>query len=159
MPLPLGYTSECEMIDIWFDCELSITNINNSLLDHIHQGLGVLIIENIDIQSPKIQNIVRSVDYQCVFNNKYQPEDIKFKFDTLTNSDNILWNRRGKSFNLKQHIINIAMSTVPENIVLNMVLKALPGQTGRPDEILSYLGVDPSTTHIHRNKLTIDNSF
>ncbi len=36
---------------------------------------------------------------------------------------------------------------------LHLQLRAEPGATGRPDEVLSALGIDPLSPHIHRTKL------
>ena len=36
---------------------------------------------------------------------------------------------------------------------LKLHLRAEPGATGRPDEVLDELGIDPLSPHIHRTKL------
>ena len=40
--LPLGFTSDCELIDIWLDYEIDLEEIKASLIEAVPPGISIL---------------------------------------------------------------------------------------------------------------------
>jgi hypothetical protein len=71
--------------------------------------------------------------------------------------EEIIRRRRGKEYDLRPLIEAIAVSA-DENghPMVEMKLTARAGSTGRPDEVLEALGLDPLSAHIERVGLHLD---
>jgi hypothetical protein len=66
--------------------------------------------------------------------------------------------RRGKSYDLRSLIIDIAeiqpSEESPQRVKMRLIAKE--GATGRPDEVLSALGINPRNPRIHRVRLILN---
>jgi radical SAM-linked protein len=151
--LPLGCSSVAELADIWLIEERETQEIHDLLLSVAPPGLKINSIETVDSALPSIQSAVVAIEYEAI------PLDENLPFislEDLTNilkQDEIIRSRRGKTYDLRPLIIelNLAESQPP---CLSMSLSAGEGKTGRPEEVLLALGVDPKMTHITRTRLT-----
>jgi len=66
----------------------------------------------------------------------------------------ILRERRGKSYDLRPLIEHLeVLRPNNEKQFLKLRLSAREGATGRPEEVLKALGIDPFSTSVHRTKL------
>ena len=156
LPLPLGFTSNYELIDIWFDCLLDEKELKESLSNKLQQGLEIISLSEIPIESPKIQVLVHSVVYECFIPDTILEDKIRYEIECFLSKSNLQRTRRGKTYNLRPLIISLALSRTPDNIVVKMELCAKPGHTGRPDEVISTLGIDPSGVIIHRTRIELE---
>ena len=77
------------------------------------------------------------------------------KIETLLNSETILRQRRGKSYDLRPLIKELTLSPEGENSSnkICMRLSAQEGGTGRPEEVLLALDIQPENTRIERTRL------
>jgi hypothetical protein len=77
------------------------------------------------------------------------------KIETLLNSETILRQRRGKSYDLRPLIKELTLSLEDENSSnkICMCLSAQEGGTGRPEEVLLALDIQPENTRIERTRL------
>src|SRR5512145_2496762 len=53
--LPLGFTGEREVVDIWLEQELPVDHIVEALQDASPPGLQVLEVESLDAKAPTLQ--------------------------------------------------------------------------------------------------------
>lgn len=157
LPLPLGITSDSETIDIWFESEIEVSEQRLVLDKNIHQGLEIQLIERIDNDAPKLQNIVEAVQYECQIPDNVSTADIHDQISLLLNKDQIPRVRRGKTYDLRPQIISLKMEETSSSQKLIMKLSATPGCTGRPEEVLLSLDIDPFQVKIKRTKLCLKN--
>ncbi|MGD8864515.1 MAG: hypothetical protein PVI81_02885, partial [Anaerolineales bacterium] len=69
-------------------------------------------------------------------------------------ADHIQRVRRKKPYDLRPLIEEISIeSSTDEDVTLEMRLSAREGASGRPEEILLELGLQPEQAHIHRKAL------
>ncbi len=68
--------------------------------------------------------------------------------------------RKTRTYDLRPLIEELAMiePSPEDNQRLHMRLTARDGATGRPDEVLKVLEIDPAKTHIRRSKLHFNES-
>src|SRR5512145_262138 len=64
--LPLGFTSECELADVWLDQELSLEEILSALKGAIPPGVVIQSVEQVDTHLPALQTQVLSSEYWVV---------------------------------------------------------------------------------------------
>lgn len=153
-PLPLGITSSCEIIDIWLSNGSHDPGAVKSRLIQVQPpGIEIQEVIFVDPDSPPLQKMVHASEYAVALLDPTPNLDTKIA--TLLNSESILRQRRGKSYDLRPLINNLSL--VPgrdiTSIQLFMQLSAQEGGTGRPEEVLLELEIPPENTRIVRTSL------
>ena len=151
--LPLGYTSRCEALDFWMSEDLPNTQIQGALESSLPSDIRLLEVEYVAKDLPAMQAILLSSQYQIYFNKSISQESLQRKVDELLNREVIQRNRRGKVLNLRDQLEDIQTQCIDDQVILYLQMSARPGATGRPDELLEELGIDPNTCLIERIKL------
>ena len=151
--LPLGFTSNCEVLDAWLQEKLITTHLESGLENSLPPGLLIHDIYEVDLQAPPIQTQLISAEYTISFlepvNNLYE------RATNLLQSTNITRLKRGKSYDLRPLIIAIDHPQPDQsgNQLMVVHLTAQEGRTGRPDEVLDAMSVPIEATSICRTKL------
>ena len=106
-----------------------------------------------DIYSPKLPTLVTAASYSIILDSKHP--GLPGKIDNLLNSARVIRDRKGKIYDLRPLIqeLNCDNSSTSK---LQMTLSALPGATGRPDEILAALELPMTGTHICRTEIILN---
>ena len=155
-PLPLGITSNCEIIDIWMsDSQSNLQTLRTRIIQVQPPGIEVCEVEYIDPNFPPLQKKVHAAEYSVIL---LEPSpNLDHKIDTLLKSETILRQRRGKSYDLRPLIKELAISTESEinSNQICMLLNAREGGTGRPEEVLLALDIQPENARIERTGLII----
>jgi radical SAM-linked protein len=150
-PLPLGFTSESEMLDIWLNDELTIETITAVLLPALHPGIEIIHIESIPLNAPPLQTIVATSDYRIQFNKPQGTPDHE-KISWFLAQPTLMRERRGKPYDLRPLVHELHLAKEPHPSLL-MCLSVLPGATGRPEEVLDVLGIDINSVQVIRTAL------
>jgi radical SAM-linked protein len=151
-PLPLGFTSNCEMIDLWLRDELTSDLINQSLTPALPPGIELTGIKTISLSDPPLQTIVCSSEYLAILEFNFDMSKIETKIQEILSSASILRERRGKPYDLRILIHQLRIVQSPEPGIF-MRLSALPGATGRPEEVLNCLGIEQNQVTVVRLRL------
>jgi len=151
--LPLGFTSDCELVDIWLDTELPLKQIEYALKQACPPGLQIHHILAVEERLPPLQKDLLAADYLITF-----PEplpDLASKLMRLLTARSVLRARRGKTYDLRPLILELNLEEEDETGCqrLRMRLNAGEGATGRPEEVILELGGTPIRTRIHRTQL------
>jgi len=72
--------------------------------------------------------------------------------ESLLNLETIIRQRRGKSCDLRPLILELRVNNKGPELI-QMRLNAQEGNTGRPEEVLLALEIQPENTHIERTQL------
>jgi len=142
-PLPLGFTSRAELIDIWLEDGLPLEQVQSGLQDALPNGIRIRKIEEIDLQESSLQNVVASCTYEVTFLDDLNMQEVAVRTAALLQQSEIIRERRGKQYDLRPLIELIFVQTAEGNGTahLLMQLSARPGATGRPEEVLDALGL------------------
>jgi radical SAM-linked protein len=156
--LPLGFTSECEMLDVWLEQELSLPNIQGSLSHTLPPGLQIKNIEMVDLSAPSLQSQVVSAVYTITLLDPVP--DIASRLSRVTSANQLPRFRRNKPYDLRPLIENLILDSIgePGKQILRVQLAARESATGRPEELLDELGIVFFSTHVHREKLVLRSS-
>ncbi len=152
--LPLGFTSQGEIIEIRLDQELPLEDVLKPILKASPPGIVCREIYEVKQNSPKIPNLVESAEYLVTIPG--DPTGLQQNIDELLAQDAVPRERRGKKYDLRPRIYDIKVqSTQEDETTLWMHLGASQACTGRPDEVLLQLGIDPNQCMMHRNTLIL----
>ena len=152
--LPLGYISSGEVLDAWIKEELPMLDFSMKIQAALPPGLEVFHVEGIPIDAPKVQVALQSADYQITLSPNENINELQKKIDQLNQSTEILVERRGKTRNIRDLVESLGISTTAEGKgVITMRLTARESATGRADEVLTHLGIDPYKSLIERISL------
>jgi radical SAM-linked protein len=157
-PLPLGYLSTGEIGDFWLSERISHPQFTNLLTEALPPGILINEIYEIgDINAPKLPTLVRSASYMVDL--KTSDPDLEKKIKDLRKQKSLPRTRKKKEYDLRPLIIKITQDQNPggDQEIL-MTLAALPGATGRPDEVLFALNIPTESTRISRTEIILRQS-
>ncbi len=156
-PLPLGYLSDDEIIDILLEQEKHTDEILHALVQCSPPGLEIVHLESVELNLPALQTQLKSTIYQVIPNSDISLEDLKRQVGILLGSSSILRERRGKTYDLRSLIEGLALNESDGSITIQ--LAAREGATGRPDEVIAALGFDPNSFGYTRKKLIFSSAI
>ena len=151
--LPLGFTSECEMLDAWLECNLPLQEVYHTIAGVLPPGLEIHGMDMVDVQAPALQTQVASAEYMITFLDDIP--DLDERVQRITSSEHLPRLRRNKSYDLRPLIEQISLIPLNDdgNRRLCIQLSARESATGRPVELLDEMGIKFESTRIHRKKL------
>lgn len=153
-PLPLGFTSTCEMLDFWLEGELALEEFRQRLEAAVQPGITISEMRQVALNLKPLQTRVVSSVYSIELTDEYLYSDNRQKLDQLLEKEVCLRERRGKPYDLRPLIESIKLIDQPRP-TLEMTLKTMPGATGRPEEVLEELGIPPNEVDVVRTALLL----
>jgi radical SAM-linked protein len=155
--LPLGCSSSVELADIWLLNEVSEDVVLESLRAVSPPGLTVSRVEVIDLKTPSLQSQIKAFEYQVALSGVGDPSILPGAITALLEAESLPRTRRGKAYDLRPLIQALHLNRGDQDsVTLRMVLQAGEGSTGRPEEVLLALGLDPADTLIERTRLFLE---
>lgn len=156
--LPLGITSEHELVDIWLNCRIEVSIAYDRLSAVLPPGIELISVLEINDHHPTLQSTLTSTIYQVTIIDEIV--DLNLRVDEIINANETIRVRRGKKYDLRPLIEKISTHYNEEEKcqIIMMQLAAREGATGRPDEVLSACSIDPASALIKRVKLLFNDS-
>lgn len=153
--LPLGYTGEREMADVWLETRVPLPRIAEALERVSSPGLRLVAVDEVEPLAPKVQNQVVSADYLVTLLESIP--DLDAKIETLLAAERWPRARKSKTYDLRPLILELRRLDDEEGHQrLFMTLRAQEGATGRADEVVAALGGDPLAARYHRQNIHLD---
>jgi len=151
--LPLGMTSDCEILDVQLSGSLDVGEVVRSLDAAVPPGIRIIDVSEVLTSMPALQNQLRAAEYLITL--LVNIENLEQRVKDLLDVDTLPRNRRGKDYDLRPLIeeISLERSRDEREQQLSVRLTAREGATGRPEELISALGGDPLAARYHRTRL------
>lgn len=151
--LPLGFTSSCEVIDIWLEDDApQVSDMKSVLIQVQPPGIEIQDVIEIDPQDPPLQKRVRSAEYMVTLLDSMS--QLSDRVANLLQKDTLQRERRGKTYDLRPLIEDLTLKPADGGKhKIFMRLFAQEGKTGRPEEVLLALEIPPENTRVHRIKI------
>lgn len=154
--LPLGFISECELLDFWMDDLRSEEEVQNQLAEAAPPGIAILSVCEVDLREASLQSRMYASEYEVTFFNPQEREGLNHKIQKTLAQAEIFRKRRGKSYDLRPLILDLELRTFDHSEHgLWMRLMAEPGATGRPDEVLDEIGYENTQYLVRRTQLLL----
>jgi len=154
--LPLGFTSDCEMADLWLDEPMSLDKVTSAIRSVSPPGLQLRSLEEIDAIAPKVQNQIIAADYLVTL---FDPiADLDAKIVTFLSAAHLPRERKKKTYDLRPLVLDLQRIGGNEGgrQRLRMTLQAQEAATGRPDEVVAALGGSPLSARYHRTAIHLE---
>ena len=149
--LPLGCTSICELLDVWLSMEIEAEQVLKGLQAAAPPGLVIRDVAAVPTGEPALQNQVVAVEYEATIPSDDRADQSQASVEAFLAQAHIERSRRGKRYDLRPLVQELEW--VPGATMLRMKLTSLEGATGRPEEVLLALEIDPVRASIRRTRL------
>ena len=154
--LPLGFTSQCEIADIWLLERINVAEARDNIMSRMAPGITVHSVGEIDLSEPALQTLTTEATYVVCFPDGVDTRALQERIETLLAAKSIERERRGKVYDLRPLILDLTVTLGANQVSeLTLNLTLLPGKSGRPDEVLIALGLDPLDYRIHRTQIVL----
>ncbi len=148
--LPLGFASRCELLDIWLNEEIALTDLPARLQAALPAGIQILKVEQVDLANPPLQTQVIAAAFEVTLREAVVVSELSRKLDSVLQADSLPRVKRDKPYDLRPQIEQLSISQQEPELKLTMRLSAREGATGRPEEVLDELGIAFESTYIER---------
>jgi radical SAM-linked protein len=154
-PLPLGFLSSYELLDFWLDSTETVPLIKEKIHRNTHPGLEITHLEEIDLSAPILQSQLESSSYLVTSLLEIDPVIFSEKWNHLMAERSIIRTRRGKEYDLRTLIQTIdTIESKNGSAGFQLTLSAREAATGRPEEVIAAMDMNPFTFRYKREKLT-----
>ncbi|MFN7208833.1 MAG: TIGR03936 family radical SAM-associated protein [Aggregatilineales bacterium] len=157
-PLPLGLTSECELLDIWLERPEPLKGLAERLMAVSPPDLPVLKVEEVPLRAPALQTLVESAVFRIAPRPDSAAEAVAGMAErvaALMAQPQLLRTRREKAYDLKPLIRSLEIGA---DGALYADLYSTASGTGRPDELLEALGYHVLDFDIQRIALRLSST-
>ena len=154
--LPLGYTSSCELADVLLAETLEPEAARIQMMLRMAPGLEILSAWEVPAKAPSLQASTLNSTYLATLLDPVDPSSLQAGIDAILAAGEIFRERRGKQYDLRPLIEALWLDVAAaDGLCIGMRLALQPSLTGRPDEVLAELGLDPLDVRVHRTELVL----
>ncbi len=156
MPLPLGISSECEILEIALREKIELRNqdLREELLAVAPQGLTVGDIVEVDSRAPSLHSLITSAEYRIRFQDGIDRDTLRRRIDDLLERESIIVDRvrrRKRSvMDIRPLILDLRQDA--DNVLIAHLSVGERGNL-RPDQLIEHLGLAGLHYAAHRYKL------
>ena len=152
--LPLGFTSLCELMDFWLEAALPLPEIEMALLGALPPGIRVLSLAEVGLHQAALQTQVVAASYQAALFDPFPLSELAPRVQNLLSESSLVRIWREKSYDLRPLIESLMCSLSDIGCpTIQMRLSAKQNATGRPEEVLSALALNPYLAYFERTQL------
>ena len=171
-PLPLGITSECEIVDVMLHTPLSsLADLKSTLQSVSPEGLRILDVIDVPARAPTLQTLVRSAEYRITFlesaagrgDAPHRPGQdtamsLQEKIGSILSAGEILQEKKGKRGKTKQVNLRSLIHDLRLDDDGSLIAHLACGDQGnlRPDALLEQMGLAGIHCDIHRFRLILE---
>jgi radical SAM-linked protein len=158
--LPLGITSECEIVDVALREEIDLDSVKERLEAVSPDGLRIYDIDTGDIHGAPLQTLVRSAEYRITFIDPVPRSELEAQVQRVLDAERIIKvrqrKRRKTSMDLRPLIHELYIDDSGD-----LIAHLATGERGnlRPEALIEELGLDGYHYHMHRFHLHLDQYY
>lgn len=157
-PLPLGYTSEYELADIWLTETMEPAVAQAQMMQRMAPGIDIYHVAVVPLSGPSLQALTTESTYIATPLDPVDTVELQQKIDAILAASTLVRVReqkhKRKEYDLRPLILDLALAQTPgTSPSLTMRLCLEPAKTGRPDEVMLALDLDPLAARIHRTHI------
>jgi radical SAM-linked protein len=159
-PLPLGVTSEAELMDIFCIRGVAPHFFASAVNQQLPPGLTVDKVHPITFDLPSLQSQVTLAEYTVEVDSEKGPADIKEAVKNLLALENLPWQHLRDTgphhYDLRALINDIRVIECHSPVgILGMRLRCDNSGSGRPEQVVAALGFTQRPLSVHRTQLIL----
>lgn len=156
--LPVGYTSACEMLDIYLGEPVDLEELPDRLQAQAPPGLGIVSAAEVALDAKAPQSLMREAVYQVSLRTDLQAAEIAAALSELLLRTSIPFERerRGRVQSLELRELIHGLGYVSEDRPwheVHMRLRCRSNGSGRPADVLDAAGLAYTDLRVHRTQL------
>ena len=158
-PLPVGVTSEAELMDIFCTRWVSPHFLTTAVSQQLPPGIEIQQVYPIALTMPSLQSQVRYAEYKVEV--ETEEKDIESKLTSLLSVKNLPWQHQRdtgtRSYDLRALIDDLwLINSHHPYCAIGMRLRCDSSGSGRPEQVTAALGFTPYPQSMHRTKLILE---
>jgi radical SAM-linked protein len=154
--LPLGFTSACELVDVWLETAQDLAAARAALEQAAPPGLRLSNLREVPERAPALQVQIIAAEFRVTLPAAADSAALNERVAALLAEPEIRRTRRQKDYDLRPLIETLAHTASDEHgHTLVMRLAAREGATGRPEEVVEALGWPATSAAYHRQQLIL----
>lgn len=160
--LPLGVTSEAELLDVFLSERADPRQAPAALAPRLPPGVEVLAAQEVGLAAPSLQSLIRWAEYEALVPAGGLPwDEVAARVQRLLQADAFPAEYRRETkvrhYDLRPLVLALRLAEGERDgcFVLRMRLRAEPEMTGRADQVLLALDLPPARS-ICRTRLYVD---
>lgn len=161
--LPLGYTSEYELADIWLAEAMLPEAAREQMMSKMAPGIEVRHVAEVALSEPALQTATTAAGYVATLLDPLDLPVLQARVDSLMSAESVVRKRKKgrddkpRPYDLRPLILDLVPSQAEDGAIqLHMRLELKPSATGRPDEVLLALDIDPLAARVHRTQIFLE---
>ncbi len=160
--LPTGCFGRAEMADLWMEQAVPPEEFMLLVRAELPPGIELLDVQEVGLHLPSLQSLLRSADWRAAVDaTELSREELAQRVADLMTTGELIRERRRREdqpvyiYDLRPLIESLWLEGQDTDgwPVLRMRLRAEPGATGRPDEVLEALGLGNRPSRMERTAL------
>lgn len=162
-PLPIGVTSEAELMDVFITKWVSPHFFTAAVTQQLPPGMEILQVYPIAPTLPSLQSQVRYVEYAVEVETEKEQKDIESKLTSLLSVKHLPWQHQRDtgpwSYDLRALIDDLWLINCHHPYcAIGMRLRCDSSGSGRPEQVTAALGFTSYPQSMHRTKLILKTS-
>ena len=159
-PLPIGVTSEAELMDIILQKRVSPYFLIRTLGQQLPLGIDILEVQQVPLVFPSLQSQLRYTEYHVDVKVSRGLEEMQTAITALLGAESLPWQHMRDSgprhYDLRALIKHLwVVSWNSATFTLGMRLRCDSQGSGRPEQVAQALGLTDYPDSIHRTKLLL----
>jgi len=159
-PLPVGVTSEAELMDIFGAKWVSPHFFTKAISQQLPPGIEILQVYQIALSLPSLQAQVRYAEYKVEVETEKEPKDIEAALTSLLSLRHLPWQHQRdtgtRHYDLRVLIDDLWLTSWCHPYrTIGMRLRCDNSGSGRPEQVTIALGFTHHPQSIHRTKLIL----
>ncbi len=158
--LPVGFTSEAEVMDIYLSRLVAPARFIRELGAQLPPGIEIRSVVEAGLGLPSVQSQVRWAEYEVDVPAEVPADVVQEAVRRLLAMDALPWEHRREAkvrrYDLRAQVadLRVEAQAPPGTVRLRMRLKTDQESTGRPEQVAAALGL-PEPVRVHRTRLTL----
>lgn len=158
-PLPLGFTSDCEVMDVTLDERLSAEEFAERIKAETSDDLGVIRVQEVSATGPAPQAVLLMADYAADLPGVDPVEGARVVAAFLAR-DEFPWidarKERNRTYDLRAAVATLSAEAWEGGTRLRMRLQADAEMTARPEQVVAALFPEAEVGGYSRTGLILD---
>jgi len=160
-PLPIGVTSEAELMDIYCSRLVSPHFFIGAVSQQLPPSLEILQVYQTALTLPSLQSQVRYAEYKVEVETEKEPEEIESAITSLLSAKHLPWQHQRdtgpRSYDLRALIDDLWLIDCHHPYcTVGMRLRCDSSGSGRPEQVSLALGFTHHPQLIHRTQLILN---
>jgi len=162
-PLPIGVTSEAELMDVVVKKTVSPLFFMQHTKPQLPSGMEVLEIVQVPLTAPSLQSQAQFIDYRVSDRSDRTADEIRGAVTAALQAEKLPWHHMRdtgpRHYDLRPLIEDLWMEGWQDHVfTLGMRLRCDAKGTGRPEQVTAALGLTDRPGLIHRTEIILAGS-